>query len=104
MGFVIVILVVVAVGWLFLALPARRRQRSHGEMQDAIVEGDEIITAGGPPPGPRGGDGGRPPRGRARGERQRAPDRDRAGGRGDPRPAGGCGSRARNTSFGRRSR
>jgi preprotein translocase subunit YajC len=47
MGFVIVILVLVAVGWLFLALPARRRQRSHGEMQDAIVEGDEIITAGG---------------------------------------------------------
>src|SRR3954471_15507478 len=47
MGFVIVILVVVALGWVFLALPARRRQRSHGEMQDAIVVGDEIITAGG---------------------------------------------------------
>jgi preprotein translocase subunit YajC len=34
-------------GWLFLAVPWRRRQRSHLAMQDAIVVGDEIITAGG---------------------------------------------------------
>jgi preprotein translocase subunit YajC len=44
---VIVIGILVALAWVFLALPARRRQRSHAEMQDAIVVGDEIITAGG---------------------------------------------------------
>jgi preprotein translocase subunit YajC len=47
MGFVIVIAILLAVAWLFLALPWRRRQRAHGAMQDAIVAGDEIITAGG---------------------------------------------------------
>jgi preprotein translocase subunit YajC len=47
MGIVIVIVILVAVGWLFLALPWRRRQRSHVAMQDAIEVGDEIITAGG---------------------------------------------------------
>ena len=43
-------LVLVAVGviaWMLLAVPVRRRQRLHAAMQDAIVEGDEIITAGG---------------------------------------------------------
>jgi preprotein translocase subunit YajC len=29
------------------ALPARRRQRSHAAMQDDVIVGDEIITAGG---------------------------------------------------------
>ena len=33
--------------WALLVLPARRRQRAHQAMQDGIVEGDEIITAGG---------------------------------------------------------
>jgi len=47
MGFVIVIAILVAIAWILIALPARRRQRSHGDMQDAIVVGDEIITAGG---------------------------------------------------------
>jgi preprotein translocase subunit YajC len=47
MGLVIVIVVLLFVAWIFIALPARRRQRSHAEMQDAIVVGDEIITAGG---------------------------------------------------------
>jgi preprotein translocase subunit YajC len=36
------------VGLYFVfALPARRRQRSHAAMQDDVIEGDEIITAGG---------------------------------------------------------
>jgi preprotein translocase subunit YajC len=39
--------VLVALAWGFLALPARRRQRSHQGMQDAVELGDEIITAGG---------------------------------------------------------
>jgi len=47
MGFLIVILVLVALAWIFIALPARRRQRSHAAMQNDVVVGDEIITAGG---------------------------------------------------------
>jgi preprotein translocase subunit YajC len=47
MGPVIIIVVLVALAWLLLALPARRRQRSHQEMQDGVEVGDEIITAGG---------------------------------------------------------
>jgi preprotein translocase subunit YajC len=47
MGPVIVIVIVIALAWVFLAIPWRRRQRSHLAMQDAILVGDEIITAGG---------------------------------------------------------
>jgi len=47
MGPVIVIVVLVALAWGLLAFPARRRQRSHQEMQDGVEVGDEIITAGG---------------------------------------------------------
>jgi preprotein translocase subunit YajC len=47
MGTVIVIAILVVGGWLLLALPWRRRQRAHAAMQDDVVEGDEIITAGG---------------------------------------------------------
>ena len=47
MGPVIVIAILVAVGWLFLALPYRRRRRAHEAMQEDVREGDEIITAGG---------------------------------------------------------
>src|SRR5260221_1000288 len=46
-GPVVVIIVLALAGWLFLALPVRRRQRAHGAMQDSVVVGDEIITAGG---------------------------------------------------------
>jgi preprotein translocase subunit YajC len=46
-GPVLVIVAIVIVAWMLLAVPVRRRQRLHGAMQDAIVEGDEIITAGG---------------------------------------------------------
>lgn len=47
MGPVVVIAVLLALGWVFLALPVRRRQRSHQAMQDEVEIGDEIITAGG---------------------------------------------------------
>ena len=43
----IVIAVLVALAWVFLLLPARRRQRAHAAMQDDVEAGDEIITAGG---------------------------------------------------------
>ena len=45
-GFLILIVILIAVWGLFV-LPARRRQRSHSAMQDSIELGDEIITAGG---------------------------------------------------------
>ena len=47
MGPVIIIAVVLALGYLFLVVPSRRRQRAHQAMQDEIAAGDEIITAGG---------------------------------------------------------
>ncbi len=43
----IIIVVLLGLGWLALAVPWRRRQRSHTAMQDDVVVGDEIITAGG---------------------------------------------------------
>jgi preprotein translocase subunit YajC len=45
-GFLILLVILGAV-WLLFVLPARRRQRSHAGMQEAIELGDEIITAGG---------------------------------------------------------
>ncbi len=47
MGPVILIAILLGLGWLVLAIPWRRRQRSHAAMQDEVVVGDEIITAGG---------------------------------------------------------
>jgi preprotein translocase subunit YajC len=47
MGPVIVLVAVGVIAWMLLAVPVRRRQRSHAAMQEAVVEGDEIITAGG---------------------------------------------------------
>jgi preprotein translocase subunit YajC len=47
MGPVIVILIVVAGAWLLFGVPQRRRARAHVAMQDSLVVGDEIITAGG---------------------------------------------------------
>lgn len=43
----VAIAVIVAVGWLLLVLPHRRRQRAHAAMQDEVEAGAEIITAGG---------------------------------------------------------
>jgi len=45
-GFLILIIILAAVWGLFV-IPARRRRRSHAEMQDSVDLGDEIITAGG---------------------------------------------------------
>ena len=47
MGPVIIIAIILALGWLLLAVPNRRRARTHAAMQDSLVVGDEIITAGG---------------------------------------------------------
>jgi preprotein translocase subunit YajC len=43
----IVIAILVALAWVFILVPSRRRQRSHAAMQDDVQAGDEIITAGG---------------------------------------------------------
>jgi preprotein translocase subunit YajC len=45
-GFLIIILLFAAV-WLIFVLPARRRRMSHSAMQDGVVVGDDVITAGG---------------------------------------------------------
>jgi preprotein translocase subunit YajC len=45
-GFLILIVILIAVWGLFV-VPARRRRHSHEAMQDSIELGDEIITAGG---------------------------------------------------------
>jgi preprotein translocase subunit YajC len=47
MGAVIIVAVLLALAWVFLVVPSRRRQRAHRAMQDDVEEGDEIITAGG---------------------------------------------------------
>jgi preprotein translocase subunit YajC len=47
MGTVIAIVVLLALAWVFLFLPSRRRQRAHQAMQDEVASGAEIITAGG---------------------------------------------------------
>jgi preprotein translocase subunit YajC len=44
---VVGIAILLALGWLLLVVPSRRRQRAHQAMQDDLNEGDEIITAGG---------------------------------------------------------
>jgi preprotein translocase subunit YajC len=47
MGPVIVILILVGLAWLLFGVPQRRRARAHVAMQDSLLVGDEIITAGG---------------------------------------------------------
>jgi preprotein translocase subunit YajC len=46
-GYLIVIIALFAALWLFLIRPQRRRQVEQARMQDALAEGDEILTAGG---------------------------------------------------------
>ncbi len=45
-GFLILIVIFVAV-WLLFIMPARRRKASHSAMQETIEAGDDVITAGG---------------------------------------------------------
>ncbi len=47
MGYLIVIVVLGALVFFFVVRPQRRRNDAHEAMQDALVLGDEIITAGG---------------------------------------------------------
>jgi preprotein translocase subunit YajC len=44
---VIGIAILLGLGWLLVVVPSKRRRRAHQAMQDDLVEGDEIITAGG---------------------------------------------------------
>ncbi len=50
-GGFLVVLILAAVVWFFFLVPVRRQRRNHAEshaaMQDSVVVGDEIITAGG---------------------------------------------------------
>jgi preprotein translocase subunit YajC len=45
-GFLILIVILVAL-WALFVLPSKRRRTQHAAMQDTIDAGDEIITAGG---------------------------------------------------------
>jgi preprotein translocase subunit YajC len=45
-GFLILIVILVAL-WALFVLPSKRRRNQHAAMQDTIDVGDEIITAGG---------------------------------------------------------
>ena len=47
MGYLIVIIALFAALWLFLIRPQRRRQVDQARMQNALAEGNEILTAGG---------------------------------------------------------
>jgi preprotein translocase subunit YajC len=46
-GAFLIVVLLLGLAWFMFVLPARRRQRSHESMQDALEPGDEIITAGG---------------------------------------------------------
>jgi preprotein translocase subunit YajC len=46
-GYLIILVALFAAMWLFLIRPQRRRQVAQAQMQDALAEGDEILTAGG---------------------------------------------------------
>jgi preprotein translocase subunit YajC len=43
----LIILILLILFWFLIVMPQRRRQRAHTAMQDSVVVGDEIITAGG---------------------------------------------------------
>jgi preprotein translocase subunit YajC len=46
-GYLIILVALFAAMWLFLIRPQRRRQVAQAQMQNALAEGDEILTAGG---------------------------------------------------------
>ena len=47
MSLFLIIVILFGAAWLMFVLPARRRRMSHAAMQEDVVAGDEIITAGG---------------------------------------------------------
>ena len=47
MSYLFVVIAIGIVFWFVAIQPQRRRQQAHLRMQDAVVEGAEIITAGG---------------------------------------------------------
>lgn len=46
-GFLIIIVALLALMWLLLVRPQRRRQAEQAQMQEVVEPGDEILTAGG---------------------------------------------------------
>ncbi len=44
---VLIIVILLAFGYVLVVRPAQRRSRSHSAMQTAVEPGDEIISAGG---------------------------------------------------------
>jgi preprotein translocase subunit YajC len=46
-GGLLIIIILFGVVWLLFVLPARRRKGQHAAMQDSVVVGSEVITAGG---------------------------------------------------------
>ena len=47
MGYLIILVALVALMWLLLIRPQRRRQVEQARLQDVLEPGDEILTAGG---------------------------------------------------------
>ena len=47
MGGFLIIIILFGVVWLLFVLPARRRRMQHSAMQDSVIVGSEVITAGG---------------------------------------------------------
>ncbi|MGB2952877.1 MAG: preprotein translocase subunit YajC [Gaiellaceae bacterium] len=47
MAFLLVIVVVLALVWLLLVRPQRRRQLQHTNLLERLAIGDEVLTAGG---------------------------------------------------------
>lgn len=44
---IVPLLVIFAVFWFFLIRPQQKRQKEHAKMCEALVKGDEVMTAGG---------------------------------------------------------
>jgi len=45
--YLIPIAVLLALAWIFLVVPQRRRQRAQAQIADGLELGDEVLTAGG---------------------------------------------------------
>jgi preprotein translocase subunit YajC len=46
-GYLIILVALFAAMWFFMVRPQKRRQVEQSQMQNALAEGDEILTAGG---------------------------------------------------------
>jgi preprotein translocase subunit YajC len=46
-GFLLIVILLFVAVWFLFLVPARRRRNAHEAMQDAVDVGDDVITAGG---------------------------------------------------------